>query len=218
MKPTIFLLSMFLLIAACKNPKPDLSGLKDGVDTTQANTPENKDEAPMAEMDSAAMMKAWMDFATPGQMHTWMAKSDGTWSGEVTQWMAPDQPTKSTATIVNKTTLNGLYQMSDYSGSMMGQPFTGHGLMGYDNAKKEFFSTWIDNMGSGIVLLRGSLDTTTNILSLKGTQTNPLNGKDAMIREEIKFIDDNNQVLTMWGEDMMGKEEKFMEIVLKRKM
>ena len=114
--------------------------------------------------------------------------------------------------------MNGLYQMTDYTGTMMGQPFTGHGILAYDNAKKEFVNTWIDNMGSGVVIMRGTFDPNTNTLVLKGTQTNPVNGKDAMIREEVKFADDNNYMFTMWGEGMDGKEEKFMEVMLKRKM
>src|SRR5688572_22054954 len=142
MKPTFILLGMLLILAACKNPKPDLSGLKDGVDTTKNDA--TTDDAPMAEVDSATMMKAWMDFATPSDMHKWMAKSDGTWNVEVTSWMDPDAPpVKSTATVVNKMTMDGLYQMSDYTGTMMGQPFKGHGILGYDNAKKQFVNTWI---------------------------------------------------------------------------
>lgn len=220
MKPTTLLcMAMLLFLAACKNPKPDLSGLKDGTDTTKTDSAAPMDDGQMAEVDSAAMMKAWMDYATPGDMHKWMAKYDGTWTVDVTSWMSPDAPPmKSTATVTNKMILNGLYQISDYSGMMMGQDFLGHGILGYDNAKKEFVNTWIDNMGSGIVIMHGTLDPETNTLMLKGTQTNPLNGKDTMIRQEVKYLDDNNQMFTMWGEGMTGKEEKFMEAVSKRKM
>jgi hypothetical protein len=175
-------------------------------------------KADVVEYDSATMMKAWESFMTPGDMHKWLAKWDGTWTGEVSSYMSQDgEPMKSTATMTNKMIMNGLYQMSDYSGNMMGQPFQGHGILAYDNAKKEFVNTWIDNMGSGIVVMRGTLDTTNNTLAIKGTQTDPVTGKDAMIREEVRFIDDNTQSFTMWGE-MNGKEHKFMEATFKRKM
>lgn len=29
------------------------------------------------------------------------------------------------------------------------------GIMGYDNAKKKFVSTWIDNLGTGIINMPG---------------------------------------------------------------
>ncbi len=56
-------------------------------------------------MDSAAMMKNWQDFMTPGDLHKWMAKTNGTWEGEVTQWMDPKAPpTKAKATNVQSST------------------------------------------------------------------------------------------------------------------
>lgn len=218
MKPTaLFILAMLLTLAACKNPKPDLSGMKDGSDTTKMDTAKEMDNAPAVQVDSATMMKAWMDFATPGDMHKWMAKSDGTWSGEVKSYMDPGQPpVTSTATVTSKTIMNGLYQTSDYTGTMMGQPFMGHGILAYDNAKKQFINTWIDNMGSGVIVMTGSYNEATKTLSLKGSQTDPVTGKDSMIREEIQFPDDNTQVFTMWGE-MGGQEHKFMEATFKRK-
>jgi hypothetical protein len=219
MKPTTLLFAGLLLtLFACKNPKPDLSVKVDGTDTASLDTTRDMDKADVVEYDSATMMKAWQDFMTPGDMHKWLAKWDGTWTGEVTSYMgAEGQPSKSTATMTNKMIMNGLYQMSDYSGTMMGQPFQGHGILAYDNAKKEFVNTWIDNMGSGVLVMRGSLDTTNNVLSIKGTQTDPVTGKDAMIREEVRFIDDNTHSFTMWGE-MNGKEHKFMDATFKRKM
>jgi len=37
----------------------------------------------------------------------------------------------------------------------MGMPFEGMGLDGYDNASKEYISIWIDNMGTGIMYMKG---------------------------------------------------------------
>ena len=218
MKPTTFLIAgLLLMLIACKNPNPDLSGVKDDSDTTGMDTTRDMDKTDVVEYDSATMMKAWEKFMTPGDMHKWLAKWDGTWTGEVSSYMGSGEPMKSTATMTNKMIMNGLYQMSDYSGTMMGQPFQGHGILAYDNAKKEFVNTWIDNMGSGVIVMRGTLDTTNNVLSIKGVQTDPVTGKDAMIREEVRFIDDNTQSFSMWGE-MNGKEHKFMDATFKRKM
>jgi hypothetical protein len=166
--------------------------------------------------DEAAMMKAWMDFMTPGDMHKWMAKSDGTWSGDVNSYMDPTNPMKSKATVTSKMIYNGLYQVSDYKGNMMGQPFEGHGILAYDNAKKHFVNTWIDNMGSGIIVMTGQYDAKSNTLKLKGTQTDPITGKDANIRQEVQFLNDDTQVFTMWGPGMDGKEMKMMDMKLTR--
>lgn len=220
MKPTSLLfLGSLLIVLACKNPNADRVDVTVKTDSTKMDTVADMDKDKYVEVDSATMIKAWMDFATPGDMHKWMAKYDGTWIGDVTMWMDPDAPpTKSTSTIKQKMAMNGLYQMADYSGTMMGQPFMGHSILAYDNAKKEFVNTWIDNMGSGIVIMRGTYDAGSQTLKLKGSQTNPVTAKDSELREEVKFVDDNTQMMTMWGEGHDGKEMKFMEATLKRKI
>ena len=65
--------------------------------------------------------------------------------------------------------------------------------------------------------MRGTYDASSKTLRLKGTQTDPVTGKDSGIREEIVFPDDNTQILTMWGE-MNGQEVKFLDATFKRKM
>lgn len=162
-------------------------------------------------------MKAYQEFMTPGSMHKWMAKFNGTWEADITSYMNPTNPDKSKATNVTNTIMNGLYSVGDYTGNMMGMPFQGHSIMGYDNAKKIFVNTWIDNMGSGIIYMTGTYNEATKTLHLKGKQTNPIDGKDVDIREEMKIIDDNNYTLVMYGSGTDGKEIKFMEGTFKRK-
>ena len=166
-----------------------------------------------------AMMKAWTAFMTPGEMHTMIGTWNGTWTADVMMWMDPAAPpTKSTATIENKSALNGLYQMGHYSGTMMGSPFEGYNTLAYDNAKKMFVNTWIDNMGSGVVIMTGQWNPATKTLDLRGTQSDPMTGKDSAIREEIKIIDNNTQKMTMYGQGPDGKEMKWMEMTMKRKV
>jgi hypothetical protein len=114
-------------------------------------------------------------------------------------------------------TLNGLYQEGKLAGNMMGMPFEGKSITGFDNAKKMFVSTWIDNLGSGIIVMTGSYDDATKTLNLKGTQSNPVTGKDSGIREVMKMIDNNTYTLEMYGDGYDGKEVKFMEGTFKRK-
>jgi hypothetical protein len=166
---------------------------------------------------TADEMKAYQEFMTPGPMHKWMAKFNGTWEGDITSFMDPANPNKSKATNVATTIMNGLYQTADMTGNIMGMPFQGHSIMAYDNGKKMFINTWIDNMGSGIIIMTGTYNESTKTLHLKGKQTNPMDGKDADIRQEMKIIDDNNYTLVMYGAGPGGQEMKFMEGTFKRK-
>lgn len=206
-----------ILLFACNNEKKTDGDKKvSGADT--ATTGENKMNGDMAMPDSATMMKNWQEYMTPGDVHKMMANWSGEWNGEVTMWMAPGSPEeKSASTAVNKMIMNGLYQQSTHTGNMMGMPFSGQSIVGYDNHRKVFVSTWIDNMGSGIMVLRGPWDEATKTINLKGTMVDPGTKMDTDIRETFKIIDDNTQEMEMFVMMPDGKEFKTMNIKYTRK-
>jgi hypothetical protein len=207
-----------LLFAACNNEKKTDGGKTEtSTAETKMDGKEPKKET-AATPDSATMMKNWQDYMTPGDVHKMMAKWDGTWTGDVTMWMYPGAPEqKSTSTAVNKMVLNGLYQQSTHTGDMMGMPFNGMSTVGYDIHKKEFVSTWIDNMGSGIMMLKGPWDEATKTITLKGTMMDPGTKTDTGVRETFQIIDDNTQEMKMYVMTPDGKEFNTMNIKYTRK-
>jgi hypothetical protein len=206
-----------LVVAACND-----SGTKVEAANTPAGDSSEKTniaaEPPASTpVDSATMMKNWQAYMTPGEPHKTMTKFNGTWNTEVTSWMAPGAPPeKSKGTAVQKTILNGLYQTGTYKGTIMNMPFEGMSTLAYDNHKKVFESTWIDNMGSGIMHLQGSWDEATKTMTLSGKMINPGDGKECTVRESVKVVDDNTHVMEMYAPGPDGKEFKTMEIVYKR--
>lgn len=166
------------------------------------------------------MMKAMMEYGTPGPMHKMMASWNGTWTGETTIWEYDGAtPTKSTGTAVNTMILGGKYQSSKHSGNMMGMPFEGHGITGYDNATKQFVSSWIDSWSTGIMHMTGNWDEATKTLTFTGTApdiTRP--GKECTYKQVSTVIDENMQSFVMYAPDpKTGKEFKMMEIKMTRK-
>jgi hypothetical protein len=163
-------------------------------------------------------MKNWQAYMTPGDMHKMMASWDGTWTADLTMWEKPDAPPqKSTGTTVNKMVLGGRYQESVNTSTMMGMPFEGHGTLGYDNLKKVFESTWIDNMGSGVMKMSGPWDAATKTVTLTGKMMDPMSGKEMDDKETFTVIDDNTQMMNMYGKGPDGKEFKTLEIKFTRK-
>lgn len=214
---TLTICAAALLLAACNDSKKT-----DEVKTTSSDTAtkmdETKTENTMAMPDSATMMKNWQDYMTPGDVHKMMAKWDGTWNGDVTMWMVPGAPEqKSTSTAVNKMIMNGLYQQATHTGNMMGMPFNGMSIVAYDIHRKEFTSTWIDNMGSGIMVLKGPWDEATKTITLKGRMVDPGTKGDMDVRETFKITDDNNQEMAMYVTMPDGKEFNTMNIKYTRK-
>ena len=166
--------------------------------------------------DNEAGMKAWQTYMTPGDVHKMLAQSDGDWNEEVTFWMQPGAPpTTSKSKVHNEMILGGRYQLAKHTGDMMGMPFEGMNLLGYDNAKKIFISTWIDNMGTGVMTLQGPWDEKTNTVNLKGVEVDPMTGKDMNVRETFQIIDKDTQKLEMFT-IINGKESKTMVINLTR--
>jgi hypothetical protein len=156
---------------------------------------------------------AWMDFMTPGEQHTTLAKENGKWNEEITFYMTPDAPpTTYKSVCVNEMILGGRYQKSTHTGEMMGMPFEGNGIIGYDKGRKMWFSTWIDNMGTGIMYSEGNYDKAKNILEFKGTSTDPSTGKAVSFRQTFKAIDSDHQEMEMF---MMNNGKEFKSMVIK---
>jgi hypothetical protein len=151
-------------------------------------------------------------------MHKMMNAWNGTWSGEVTIWETPGaSPKKSNATMVNKMVLGGRYQQSTFKGSYNGKPLEGISTLAYDNSRKLFLSTWIDNMSTGLMSAEGPWDLASKSITFKGTMTDPATGKLVDTKEIFKPIDNNYQVMEMYAVAPDGKEFKTMEIKYTRR-
>ncbi len=172
-----------------------------------------------AAMDSATMMKNWMDYMTPGEAHSLLAKSDGEWTSVNTMWMDPSAPpTVTEGSCVNKMIMGGRYQVSENKGNFNGMPFEGIATTGYDNAKKVFFNTWIDNFGTGMMTSEGTYDSTTKTFTFTGKSIDPMMGIEKPFRETFSMPDDNSQIMEMFMPNPDGKGEfKTMNIVYTRK-
>lgn len=204
------LLAAVLLLGACGNNEK-----KDGKDAGAGDTATAKPTAGMPDTTGGA--QRWMEYMTPGEKHKWLAKYAGNWEGEVHSYMPGGPVDTQQAKETIRMTMNGLYQESDFSSNMMGQPMSGHSTMGFDNMRKVFVSTWIDNFGSGIIMMEGSYDEASKTLNMKGKQSDPMVNMQSDIRQEMKFADDDNYTMTMYATGPDGKEMKMMDGVFKRK-
>lgn len=178
-----------------------------------------KTEEPLIEepLDSAAQMKAWMAYATPSEAHKLMADEVGSWNCDMTFWTEPNgKPQKSTSVAEIKMILGGRYQEAVYKGTMMGQPFEGKATLAYNNASEEYTSTFIDNMGTGMMVGMGKYNQAAKSMEFKGEMVNPVNGEKTPYREIYTIVDPKTRKMEMF--DMKnGSEYKSMEIVMKKK-
>ena len=217
---TLTICSATLLLLSCNNSADDKTKTENtmSADTATKMADVKTETAAPSMPDSATMMKNWQTFMTPGDVHKMMASWNGAWKTDISMWEQPGkEPTKSTGTTVNKMIMGGRYQESVNTGNMMGMPFEGHGTLAYNNAKKVFESSWIDNMGTGIMLMSGPWDAATKTITLTGKGTDPSTLTEKDYKETFKVIDDNTQMMEMFGTWYDGKEFKMMEIKFTRK-
>lgn len=162
-------------------------------------------------------MKAWKDNMTPNENHKILASVTGDWEAKVKMWMDPSQPpNESDATTKNEMIMGGLYQRSQHTGIMMGMPFNGESLSGYDNFKKIFFSTWIDNFGSGVLYMEGQYNSELKTLNLEGIMADPATGKEMKVKEVLTYSSEDTHKFEMFI--VIGDQEiKNMEINYTRK-
>jgi len=162
-------------------------------------------------------MQKWMEYMTPGEMHKMLEKHTGSWNAKTTFWMAPGtEPMTSDATMTNEMILGGRYLQSKYKGDMMGMPFEGMSIEAYDNGTKMFYSTWIDNMGTGLMYMTGKWNEATKQIEYTGSMYDPSKGASVNIRQVISVNDDGSSKMEMFGPGPDGKEFKTMEVTATR--
>ena len=184
-------------------------------------TPKKDDKKP-TESDMMAMM---LDLAKPGENHKLLTSVAGTWDYKVKFWMSPDAPPmESGGKAVSRTVMDGRYVISDHTGkmqmpgsngAMMDTQFAGMGIEGYDNVKKKFVASWIDNMGTGIMNMEGTYDAGSKTLTYLA-EYEPMPGMKTKMREVIKIADNDHRTMEFF-EDRGGKEVKTMEMTYVRK-
>ncbi len=187
---------------------------------------EKKAESPASASPSEAdMMAMMMQMSKPGENHQLLAKGVGKWDYKVKFWMAPGMPpSESTGSSVVRPVMGGRYFISEHNGKMQ-MPgadgkmtelaFNGMATDGYDNVKKKFVSSWIDNMGTSIMQLEGTYDPATKTFTYVGEEE-AMPGTKTKVRQLIKCLDNDHRLCEFYEDQGTGKETKTMEIAYTR--
>ncbi len=165
------------------------------------------------------MMQACMEAGTPGPHHAYLGKLAGVWTGKTTMWMTLGaEPMVSECTATYAPIMDGRYLRCEITGDMPGMgPFNGFALYGFDNVGQKFQSTWIDNMGTGMMTGTGELASDGSTLNWKFTYNCPIQKKAVVMREIERRTGADSFTLEMFGPDpVSGKEYKCMEIAFTR--
>ncbi len=184
-----------------------------------AAPPAAKNTAPDPQAQMKAEMEAYAKLAAPGEHHKRLATLAGKWKVTGKAWLAPGQPPTDVASTMEASwILGGRYLQEVHTGSFMGQPFEGRQLDGYDNGAHEYFGTWVDNMGTGVLLFRGTCDDPCKVLTETSEEVDPMSGKSMKTRSVTTFVDNDTYRVEMYvvGTGPGGQDFKTMELAAKR--
>jgi len=161
---------------------------------------EDKFASPASEVDKQEMMKKMEAAGTPGPAHKALEALVGNWKAEVKCWHEPGgQPHVSHGTAKASWTLNGRFLEEKFEGEMMGKPFRGLSLLGYDNTKQTFNTVWVSDMQTSMFVSEGRGENGNKVITLEGKANCPATGrKDVPMKTVFRVISPDKHVFEMY--------------------
>lgn len=187
----------------------------DDTDSTAVlDQPEHKSGSEKPDADKLEMQKKMEAAGTPGPAHRALEAFVGDWKAEVKCWCEPggaaivSQGTAKTSWI-----LNGHFLEEEFHGEMMGQPFTGRNLIGYDNLKQTFNTVWVSDMQTSILVSEGTGESGNKVITLEGEGNCPATDrKNIPMKTVFRVVSADSYVFEMFNDGV-----KSMEITYTRK-
>jgi hypothetical protein len=154
------------------------------------------------------MMEKLMELARPGESHRVLDPLVGEFQAVTSSYMEPGAPPETSEGVMrNRWILGGRFILSEYTGSVLGMPFEGLGLLGYDNSKERFVGTWVDSMGTLIMpVSEGTLADDGKTITLYREMVDPVLGQAARMREVTTLHDQDHHTFEMFSTGTDGRE------------
>ncbi len=131
---------------------------------------------PQAADDMQKAMADWMESLKPGASHKRLDHFVGDWDVEMKVWMGGpgSEPTVTPGKSTIKWVLGGLYLQEEYKGSMMGQPYEGIGMQGFNNTRNMYEGTWASSMDTHIYTMKGTWPPDSKVINYYGEMDEPM--------------------------------------------
>jgi hypothetical protein len=186
--------------------------------TPFARAQQTQGQQPAMSAEQQAMMAAWARSMAVGEPHQRLARMAGEWDMTTKAWMAPGEPPQVTkGTVTNTMLLGGRVLQSQHKGEMMGQPFEGLGLTGYDNVTGRYWTIWIDNMSTGLFQAPGSFDPAANTYTYTGEMADPMKPASMVKVRAVTRVTGPDSYVFEWYDTHEGKEMRSLEVSYTRR-
>lgn len=169
-------------------------------------------DALQTEQDQEKMMKAYAKLMAVNENHEFLKNFAGKWNVTTTTWAMPGaEPSVAENHAEAEMFFEGRFLKMKFKGTMMGQPFEGLQIIGYDNLKKKIISFWVDSTGTSFYLLEGTLDPKTNKITETGIWPDPMTGENMNVKSVTTLVSKDEYIYQMFMIGPDGTEFKSME-------
>ncbi|MBI4717614.1 MAG: DUF1579 family protein [Planctomycetes bacterium] len=173
----------------------------------------DKSKAGDAEPAPQGNPEDWMKATLPHEAHQRLQALAGTWSLAVKTPGGPDgKEAESPGKAQFRSVMGGRFVIEEVQTSLGGEPFEWLGIHGFDNGKKKYVSSWIDNMGTGIDSMEGVWDEAGKTLTYTGHVDDPGAGESSKVKWVMNLGPRDRLLVQMFEVDRTGKETKVLEI------
>ncbi len=178
---------------------------------------EDKPAAAPPPPDAAKFMEAMQKNMVVGAQHRQLKAMEGSFKADVKFRMDPNGPEQTSAgTAKNEMIMGGRFLKSDYTGDMMGMPFKGLQIIGYDNATSQYQCAWLDEMSTGMFFSQGSADASGKVITLTCKFQCPVTNGPKTMKLVFNIKGDDEHTLEMYDVQPGGEEVRGMTITYTR--
>jgi len=169
--------------------------------------------------DKKDLFEAMRKAAAPGPFHKKLEPMVGSWTWTSKFWFDPAQaPKEGNGTAERKMILDGRFLQDEaVSKELLGQPFKGFGLTGYDNMQKKYVAVWSDTFTTALSHSIGTVDESGKVFTFLRDDIDPFTGQKIKGKDIIRITDENKHSMEMFKIVPDGKEIKVMELTFTRK-
>lgn len=84
--------------------------------------------------------------------------------------------------------------------------FEGRGITGFDNIDRKYHGVWVDNFGTGVMMMAGTCDDVKKVCTFIGELNDPMTGKPMTMRMVDTWTDDDHCVTDFFAPGPDGKD------------
>jgi len=179
---------------------------------------EVKDGEPQMTAEQQAMMAEWIKLSGPGEHHKHLEAFAGKWNTTTKVWMGGPgtAAVESPGTSAIRLVLGGRFLMEEHHGTMMGLPYEGVGMTGYDNYRNVYTASWCSNQGTNMLTMTGMRDPKTGTFTYYGEMDEPgLKVIGRTVKYVSRVVDEDHFVFEV-VDLHAGDDYKVIEITYER--